>query len=394
MSRLWDKGQKIDDLMLTFTVGNDNELDERLVRHDIRASLAHAEMLKNAGHLSADDLTSITEAFDAIGAAHAQGEWHINQDEEDCHTALEARLIAAAGEAGERIHLGRSRNDQVLAALRLYMLAASNDLIDAATEVAASLDTLAESQGAILLPGYTHMQRAMPSSVALWAGGYATEIRDDIGGLKNLAHRISRNPLGSAAGYGTPGCDIDREATARSLQFKSVQSPVTAVQLSRGKAEASLVFEIALLMKDLGRLAADLCLFATTEFGFVKLPDSMTTGSSIMPQKRNPDVFELIRARAARAPSRVQEIMALTAGLTSGYHRDLQLIKEPLFASIDDALATLTMMAHAVRDLRFVAKQTESAMDSSLNAAERANRLVQNEGITFREAYRRIAKDL
>jgi argininosuccinate lyase len=166
------------------------------------------------------------------------------------------------------------------------------------------------------------------------------------------------------------------------------------VQLSRGKAEATLVFEIALLMKDLGRLAADLCLFATTEFGFVKLPDSMTTGSSIMPQKRNPDVFELIRARAARAPSRVQEIMALTAGLTSGYHRDLQLIKEPLFASIDDALATLTMMTHAVRDLQFVAERTESAMDSSLDAAERANRLVQDEGITFREAYRRIAKDL
>ncbi len=394
MSRLWDKGQTIDDLMLAFTVGDDHELDERLVRHDIRASLAHATMLAEAGHLSSDDLANITEAFESIGTAHAQGQWHIAQGEEDCHTALEARLIAAAGDAGARIHLGRSRNDQVLAALRLYMLEAASDLVLAATRVADSLDSLADEQGAIRLPGYTHMQRAMPSSVALWAGGYAAEIRDSIDGLQRIEHRVSRNPLGSAAGYGTPGCSIDRAATTDALGFRTTQSPVTAVQLSRGKAEATLVFEIALLMKDIGRLAADLCLFATTEFAFVRLPESMTTGSSIMPQKRNPDVYELIRARAARTPSRVQEIMALTAGLTSGYHRDLQLIKPPLFAAIDDGLATLTMMAHAVHELHFVKEKTEAAMDPTLDAAERANRLVLDEGLTFRDAYRRVAADL
>lgn len=394
MSRLWDKGQQIDDLMLAFTVGNDHNLDERLVPHDISASLAHAGMLRDSGHLTHDDYKGIEAAFADIGAAHNRGEWHIAQEEEDVHTALEVRLIAAAGEAGERIHLGRSRNDQVLAALRLYMLSAGEEIREAASEVASSLEQLASDQGAIPLPGYTHMQRAMPSSVELWAGGYAAEIHDDITGIDRIAHRISRNPLGSAAGYGTPGCSIDREATTATLGFESVQQPVTAVQLSRGKAEATLVFEIAILMKDLGRLSTDLCLFATTEFGFVRLPDSMTTGSSIMPQKRNPDVFELVRARAARAPSRVQEIMALTAGLTSGYHRDLQLIKEPLFAAIDDALATLAMMAHAVRELHFIEDRTRAAMDSSLDAAERANRLVQSEGISFREAYRRIAADL
>ena len=394
MSRLWDKGQSTDDLMLSFTVGNDHELDERLVRYDIHASLAHATMLNTAGHLSDADLAAISEAFAEIGDAHERGEWHIAQEEEDVHTALETRLISAAGEAGERIHLGRSRNDQVLAALRLYMLDASQELRASAGAVADALDKLGEAQGATPLPGYTHMQRAMPSTVALWASGYATEIRDCISGLERITHRISRNPLGSAAGYGTPGCDIDRKATADGCGFEEVQSPVTAVQLSRGKAEATLAFEIALLMKDLGRLSADLCLFATTEFGFVKLPDSMTTGSSIMPQKRNPDVFELIRARASRAPVRVQEIMALTAGLTSGYHRDLQLIKEPLMAAIDDALATSNMMTHAITELQFISTRTTAAMDSSLNAAERANRLVQDEGITFREAYRRVAADL
>jgi argininosuccinate lyase len=266
------------------------------------------------------------------------------------------------------------------------------DLRSGALEVADALDELGVREGATPLPGYTHMQQAMPSSVLLWTGGFAAELRDDAAGLTEVARRLSRNPLGSAAGYGTPGLAIDREATRAALGFAEVQQPVTAVQLSRGKAEAQLLFEITLLMQDLSRFAADVLLYATREFGFLKLPDAFTTGSSIMPQKRNPDVFELIRARSATAQACLLEALAVCAKLPSGYNRDVQLLKFPLFRGIDLGLETLAILPPAIAAMQF--NRQAIRLDPTINAAEEANRLAVREGIPFREAYRRVAAKL
>ena len=392
MKRLWDKGEPLDQRVLRYTAGEDHILDARLVAYDVRASIAHATMLCAQGLLGKDDLAAIEEGLNALADSHAGGDWEIALEDEDCHTALESRLTDAIGEAGKRVHLGRSRNDQVLAALRLYMLDAAAELEGAAQQAAASLRGLANRQGDVALPGYTHMQHGMPSSVALWAEGFATELEDDAAGIAAAKRRMSRNPLGSAAGYGTPGLDIDREATAAALGFDAVHEPVTAVQLSRGKAEAGLVFELVMLMQDLGKLAADLMLFYTQEFAYITLPENMTTGSSIMPQKRNPDVLELVRGATATVNAALAEIVGITTKLGSGYQRDLQRIKPALFRAIDTAQASAEIMAVLIDGVAFVPDNIE--LDPSIHAAEQANRLVTEEGISFREAYQRVAAGL
>jgi argininosuccinate lyase len=392
MTRLWDKGTSLDARVLDYTAGDDHSLDERLVAYDIRASIAHAEMLGEQKLLSPGDLEAIRGALTAIGEEHAQGRWRISLDQEDCQTAIENLLIARIGAAGGRLHAGRSRNDQVLAALRLYMRDAAEALSEGALAVAGALEALATRHGDQELPGYTHMQQAMPSSVALWALGFAAELNDDAEGLQLTQRRIGKNPLGSAAGFGTPNLDINREATRRRLGFAVTQEPVTAVQLSRGKAEAQLLFEITLLAQDLGRLAADLMLFYSQEFGYVSLPEAFTTGSSIMPQKRNPDVFELMRGRSAVAQAALNEVLGITQKLTSGYHRDLQLIKPPLFRGIDSCLQTLAILPSALDGVRF--RPENIRLDPSIHAAAAANALVAKEGIPFREAYRQVAAKL
>jgi argininosuccinate lyase len=392
MTRLWDKGAPLDDRVLRYTAGEDFALDERLVRYDVQASLAHAEMLHRQKLLSPADLEAIRGGLTALAEEHARGEWHIELADEDGQTALERRLTERIGPAGGRVHLGRSRNDQVLTALRLYLRDAAEELSAGALGVAAALGRLAEREKNTALPGYTHMQQAMPSSVALWAAGFAAEIHDDAEGLRQVQRRVGKSPLGSAAGYGTPGLPLDRNATRQTLGFTEVHEPVTAVQLSRGKAEATLLFEIALLMQDLGRLAADVLLFYTQEFGFLELPDAFTTGSSIMPQKRNPDVFELIRGRSATAQACLAEALGLCAKLPSGYQRDLQLLKVPLFRGIDVAQQTLDLLPAALDAMRFRPERIH--LDPAIHAAEEANRLVVSEGIPFREAYRRVAARL
>lgn len=392
MSRLWDKGEPLDARILRYTAGEDHRLDERLVRFDVRASIAHARMLAEQELIETGDFERIRDGLTALGEEHAAGRWHIAVEDEDCHTALERRLIERIGEAGGRVHLGRSRNDQVLTALRLYLLETASELAGAADGCAQALDALAARQGEVTLPGYTHMQPAMPSSVALWAGAFAAELRDDAEGLAATARRAGKNPLGSAAGYGVPGLPLDRERTTRELGFERTHEPVTAVQLSRGKAESQLLFEITLTLNDLGRLASDLLLFATHEFAFVRLPENMTTGSSIMPQKRNPDVLELLRAAVATAQGALQEALAVTAKLPSGYQRDLQRLKPPLFRGIDLAGDSLAVAQAAIGDLTF--RPENIALPEELGAAERANALVLAEGIPFREAYRRVAAQI
>ena len=390
MSRLWDKGAALDARVLAFTAGEDHALDDRLVSYDVRASIAHAEMLAEAKLLSPADLEAIRDGLTALAGAHARGEWRVTLEEEDGQTALEQRLTALIGPAGARIHLGRSRNDQVLAALRLYLRDAAAVLARGADAVADALEALAVHQGDIALPGYTHMQQAMPSSVGLWARGFATEVRDDAEGLRQTVRRINRNPLGSAAGFGTPGLPVSREATRTRLGFAEVQEPVTAVQLSRGKAEAQLLLEITLLLQDLGRLAADLLLFYTHEFSYVALAPELTTGSSIMPQKRNPDVLELIRGRSATGLACLVEVLGISSRLPSGYHRDLQLMKAPLFRGIDIATQVLDLVPVVLEGLTFRPERIQ--LDADIHATERANALAVEQGLPFREAYRITAK--
>jgi argininosuccinate lyase len=392
VTRLWDKGAALDARVLAYTAGDDYAVDARLVRYDIQASIAHAEMLEVQGLLSSSDLAAIRGALTAIGAEHARGDWRITLEQEDCQTAIENRLTARIGAVGGRLHAGRSRNDQVLAALRLYLRDAVEELRLGATAVADALDALGARHAGLALPGYTHMQQAMPSSVPLWAAGFSAEIRDDAEGLGLAQRRIGKNPLGSAAGYGTPNLKLDREETRRRLGFTVTQEPVTAVQLSRGKAEAQALFEITLLTQDLGRLAADLLLFYTQEFAFVTLPDAFTTGSSIMPQKRNPDVFELVRGRSAVAQAALNEVLGITQKLTSGYHRDLQLIKPPLFRGIDSCLQTLEMLPSALDGVGF--RPENIHLDPGIHAAAAANAMVAEEGVPFREAYRKVAAKL
>jgi argininosuccinate lyase len=358
----------------------------------VEASIAHAGMLHDVGLLDATAHDAICGGLAEIGAAHARGEWIVTLDLEDGQTALETLLTRRIGAAGERLHVGRSRNDQVLVALRLYLRDAVESLAGDARRVAAALEALAVEQGHIVIPGYTHMQQAMPSSVALWARGFATEILDDVDALRHTHRRILKNPLGSAAGYGTPNLPVDREGTRLRLDLPENHEPVTAVQLSRGKAEAEALFQVALLMQDLGRLASDLLLFYTREFGFVRLPEAFTTGSSIMPQKRNPDVFELVRGRTATAQACLIEVLGITAKLPSGYQRDLQLIKAPLFRSLDICHESLDIMAAAIPLIRFVPEQIR--LDPDIHTAAEANELVVKDGIPFREAYRRVGRKL
>ncbi len=390
MTRLWDKGLPLADRVLRYTAGEDHALDSRLVEHDVRASIAHAEMLAAVGLIDASDCAAIRAALGELAAAHAAGEWCISLEDEDVHTALESRLTESVGDAGARLHLGRSRNDQVLTALRLYLREAASDLCGCVEGLQAAIARLDKRQGRLALPGYTHMQQAMPSTVSLWCGGFDEAFGDAVEGLNAARRRIDKNPLGSAAGYGTPGLPLDRDMTTAKLDFASTQSPSTAVQLSRGKAESGLIFEITLLLQDLGRMASDLLLFYTQEFGYISLAADVTTGSSIMPQKRNPDVLELIRSSSATAQACLAESLTITAKLPSGYQRDLQRLKAPLFRAIDLAVESVDIMSYLLDGLRFEAGNIK--LDDGIFATEDAYRLVQEEGIPFRDAYRRVAE--
>ena len=390
MTRLWDKGLPLDVRVLRYTAGEDHLLDARLVPYDVRGSIAHAEMLAATKLISKSDFESIRNGLNGLSHSFAAGDWSIGLEDEDVHTALESRLTAAIGDAGARLHLSRSRNDQVLTALRLYLRDAANDLGERVGKLRQLIAALSERQGDVVLPGYTHMQHAMPSSVALWCGGFDEAFVDATDGIAAAKRRIDKNPLGSAAGYGTPGLPLDRDMTTASLGFASTQEPVTAAQLSRGKAESGLLFEITLLLQDVGRMAADLLLFYMQEFSYVTLADDVTTGSSIMPQKRNPDVLELLRGSSATAQACLDESLMITAKLPSGYHRDLQRLKAPVFRGIDLAIDSVDILAHVLDGLAFAPANIE--LDAGIYATEEAYKLVRKQGVPFRDAYRIIAK--
>ncbi|MSP25590.1 MAG: argininosuccinate lyase [Myxococcales bacterium] len=392
MSRpLWDKGGVSDAEMMRYTARDDWQLDQRLLRYDLLATAAHVRGLGRIGVLTADEVDRMTGAIDALSEECARGELVLTIADEDGHSAIEARLTQSLGELGKKIHTGRSRNDQVLVALRLYERDATLGLCAAATEGAHALLDLARAEEFTPLPGYTHLQRAVPSSVGLWAAGLSESVLDARDMLRANLRLIDRNPLGGAAGYGV-NIPLDRDGVTRELEFAGVNVNPIAAQASRGTVEVGLLAAAWQLMATIRRFAWDVSLFTTSEFGFVKLPHALTTGSSIMPNKRNPDVVELMRAACGVVQGAMNELMGMLS-LPSGYHRDLQLTKAPLMRGLDETLATVRMLPLVVRGLEFDRIRMRAAVSADCYATDRAVELALA-GVPFRDAYRQVAAEL
>ncbi|HEU5050871.1 MAG TPA: argininosuccinate lyase [Gemmatimonadales bacterium] len=386
---LWSPGASLDAAMLAYTIGDDPVWDARLLRWDILGSLGHAAGLRRSGIISAREYVRMQRALRAALRAAETGKLAIEPGQEDVHSAVEIWLTGRYGAVGERLHTGRSRNDQVAADLRLYLKDEGLRLHGAALDLADALLEFAGRHARVLWPGYTHQRRGMPSSAGVWAAGYAEGVLDTAESLAGVWPRLDRSPLGSAAGYGAP-LPLDREATARALGFAGVDHAVTTVQGSRGKVEAAVLFWCVQFGHDLGRLSTDVILFTAEEFGWLTLPAELATGSSIMPQKRNPDLFELTRARAGVVQGELAAVLAISGKLSGGYHRDFQLLKAPLMRGIDATGAMLTMMAAAVPRLGVDPARGRRALDGPTLATDEVMRRVR-EGTPFRRAYREVA---
>ena len=378
------------DWVTRFTVGDDPVWDTMLLPFDAAASLAHAAGLERIGVLTEEEFNALQSAFIALGDAIENGDISISVEDEDCHTVIERYLIEATGEAGRKIHTGRSRNDQVLAALRLWLRAHLSDVMEGLADVAEALADLADEHGHTFIPGYTHMQRAMPSTVAAWALGYAECLADDLTVLRQARDLNNASPLGAAAGYGVPHLDLDRGGVAADLGFNRVQEQVTAVQLSRGKFELAAVHALVQGAATINRLASDIVLYCSAEFGFIKLADEMTTGSSIMPQKKNPDIAELARSTVHRIAAEMHVLLGVPANLPSGYHRDLQVTKASVMRSVLMMLDLNEAARGLVDGLSFDTGRLDAARSADLYATAAALQQVK-EGTAFRDAYRDVA---
>jgi len=393
---LWQKDPSAepatDDWAHRFTVGDDYEWDRLLLPYDAEASRAHAWGLHRIDVLSGDEFARIDEALDALLDAVNAGEVTVTPGDEDCHSVIERFVTEHAGDAGRKLHTGRSRNDQVLAALRLYLRDALATIGTRTAALAEALIDLAEQHPDVLMPGYTHLQRAMPSTVSLWALGYAETLVDDLDALHHARRQVNVSPLGSAAGYGVPVIDLPREAVADRLGFRDVQTHATAVQLARGKHELAVSHACTQVGASCNRLASDLVLFTTAEFDFVDLPPEHCTGSSIMPQKQNPDVLELARAYHHRLAAEIQSLTTGPANLPGGYHRDLQLTKAAAMRSVQMTTDVLTALTEVVRGASFNPEQTQAACTPDLLATQRALERVA-EGVPFRTAYQQAANE-
>ena len=386
--KLWDKGFEPDTMIEEYTVGQDRELDLRLARYDVEGSLAHIAMLEKIGLLTADELRRLTDGLHGIAAEIEAGRFEIEPDTEDVHSEVELLLTRRLGDVGKKIHSGRSRNDQVLVDLKLFL---RDELRGIARDVRTLFDRLQEQSERyreVLMPGYTHLQIAMPSSFGLWFGAYAETLVDDMRMLAAAWHIANQNPLGSAAGYGS-SFPLDRTMTTHLLGFETLHYNVVAAQMSRGKSERAAAAAIAAVAATVGRMAMDLCLFMSQNFGFVSLPDELTTGSSIMPHKKNPDVFEIMRGRCNRLQALPNEIALLTTNLPVGYHRDLQLLKEILFPATAEIRRTLRMADFMLARLKVNDRILDERKYDYLFTVEDVNRLVL-QGVPFREAYRRV----
>lgn len=387
---LWDKGFEPDRMIEEYTVGDDRTLDMRLARYDVQGSMAHIAMLQQIGLLSADELTQLTEGLRQIEAEIEAGQFEIEPGTEDIHSQVELLLTRRLGEAGKKIHSGRSRNDQVLVDLKLFLRNELRQTAEAVKTLFDRLQSLSEQHRGVLMPGYTHLQIAMPSSFGLWFGAYAETLIDDMRLIAAAWHIANQNPLGSAAGYGS-SFPLDREMTTRLLGFEELHYNVVAAQMSRGKSERAAASAIAAVAATVGRMAMDVCLFMSQNFGFVTLPDNLTTGSSIMPHKKNPDVFEIMRGRCNRLQSVPNEIALLTTNLPVGYHRDMQLLKDILFPATTEIRRTLAMCDFMLANLRINEHILDDPKYDYLFTVEDVNRLTQ-QGVPFREAYKQVGE--
>ena len=388
--KLWDKGYTTAEKVEKFTVGNDRILDLKLAKYDVEASRAHAEMLEKTGLLTKDELQALQKGLDAIAQSIENGTFTIEENFEDVHSKIEFELTRTAGEAGKKIHTARSRNDQVLVALQLYLKDEITTIKEAVRQLFHQLIALSEKNKAVLLPGYTHTQIAMPSSFGMWFAAYAEILIDDIL-LFNAAYAVAdQNPLGSAAGYGS-SFPVNRRETTQKLGFNTLKYNSIAAQLSRGKVEKTTAYALASLSGTLSKMASDMILFLSGNFNFIHFPKELTTGSSIMPHKQNPDVLELIRAKSNKLQNLPAEITLIVNNLISGYHRDFQLLKESIVQGIDQVKENLEMFSFMLEHIEVNQHILDDEKYKFLYTVESVNKLVQ-QGKSFREAYQIVGK--
>lgn len=388
--KLWSKGYDDDKKVDEFTVGNDRELDLRLARYDVLGSMAHIRMLESIGLLKAEELPVLLEALEDILKVIEAGEFKIEEGVEDVHSQVEFMLTRRLGDVGKKIHSGRSRNDQVLLDLKLFIRDELKAIARAVERLFNRLITLSEEYKEVLMPGYTHLQVAMPSSFGLWFGAYAESLVDDMRLVAAAYDIADQNPLGSAAGYGS-SFPLDREQTTHLLDFKTLHYNVVAAQMSRGKTERAEAFAIAAVASTLSRFAMDVCMFMCQNFSFISFPDELTTGSSIMPHKKNPDVFEIIRGKTNRLQALPNEVALLTANLPLGYNRDLQLLKDIMFPASGTLVECLDMCEFMLQHIRINKDILSDPKYDYLFTVEDVNRMVLD-GTPFREAYRIIGE--
>ncbi len=390
--KLWSKGFEPDQLIERFTVGADRELDLRLARYDVQGSMAHIRMLESIGLLSKDELDQLLAGLQEIAAIIEEGNFRIDDGVEDVHSQVEFMLTAKLGDIGKKIHSGRSRNDQVLVDLKLFMRDELRRIASETERLFHKLLELSENHKDVLMPGYTHLQVAMPSSFGLWFGAYAESLADDMQLLVAAYNIANQNPLGSAAGYGS-SFPLDREMTTRLLGFADLHYNVVAAQMSRGKTERAAAMAIAAIASTLGHLAMDVCMWMCQNFGFVSFPDELTTGSSIMPHKKNPDVFEIMRGKCNRLTAVPNEIALLTANLPLGYNRDLQLLKDIIFPATTELAECLDMATFMLGHMQVRRDIVSDPRYDYLFTVEEVNRLVLG-GMPFREAYRKVGLEV
>jgi argininosuccinate lyase len=390
--KLWEKGIPTDQKIDLFTVGNDRELDLVLAKYDVLGSIAHAKMLGKINILTEKERTDLVLALEDILAQIKQGNFTIEAAFEDVHSKIEYLLTEKLGEAGKKIHTARSRNDQVLVDIHLYLKEEITSVKKLVKELFDLLILLSKKHEDIILPGYTHLQIAMPSSFGMWFSAYAELLIDDMVMLNAAQKIVDQNPLGSAAGYGS-SFPIDRTFTTQELGFSILKYNSVAAQMSRGKAEKTVSFAFSGLAATLSKLAMDVCLYMSQNFNFISLPNHLTTGSSIMPHKKNPDVFELIRAKCNKIQALPYEITLLTNNLPSGYHRDFQLLKEGLFPAIQHLKSCLEIACFSLKDIQVNTTILEDKKYDYLFSVDNLNELVQ-QGVPFRDAYKIIATQI
>ena len=390
--KLWDKGFSTDKKIDHFTVGNDRELDLHLAKYDVFASKAHAKMLGKINLLSKEESKSMVAELENIEASIEDGTFTIEDSFEDMHSKIEFLLTEKLGDTGKKIHTARSRNDQVLVAMHLYLKDELSAIKSQTKTLFDLLLKLAEEHKDVLLPGYTHLQIAMPSSFGLWFSAYAESLIDDLYFI-NAAYQVAdQNPLGSAAGYGS-SFPIDRSFTTKEMGFETMKYNVVAAQMSRGKVEKATAFGMASIAATLSKLAMDICLYMSQNFAFISFPDALTTGSSIMPHKKNPDVFELVRAKCNKLQGVPNQLTLVINNLPSGYHRDLQLVKEIIVPAIQDMKACLEILTFSLKDIRVNNNILDNPKYDYLFSVDTLNDLVQN-GIPFRDAYKKMGEEI